>query len=116
MPTPKEWSGLVIVGTMAAIAWWKAPQFDPYTMSFFTKTHIAPSESMPNELRLAGAVIIGLGALVGLVMVRAVAKARVAARDSLAAGVGAALVMVMGGAFFAAANSAEVRIAQETGQ
>ena len=116
MPTPKEIFGLLIVGTMAAIAWWKAPQFDPYTTSFFTKTYIAPSASMPNELRLAGAVIIGLGALVGLAMVRGVAKARVTLRESLAAGVCAALVMAIGGAFFVAAHSAQVRIAKETGQ
>ena len=116
MPSPKELIGLLMVGTMAAIAWWKALQFDPYTMSFFTKKYIAPSASMPNELRLAGAVIIGLGALVGWLTVRAVAKSRVAARDAWVAGAGAALVTAIGGAFFVAAHSAQIRITQETGQ
>lgn len=116
MPTPREIFGLLVVGTMAAIAWWKAPQFDPYTMSFFTKTHIAPSADMPNELRMAGAVIIALGLLVAWVTVRAVVKARIAARDGLVAGVGAVLVMAMGGAFFMAAHSAQVRIVQGMGK
>jgi hypothetical protein len=108
--------GLLVIATMTAIAWWKALQFDPYSMSFFTKTYIAPSPSMPNELRMAGAVIIVLGALVGWATVRAVAKGRVAARDGWVAGVGATLVIAMGAAFFVAAHSAQVHIAQETGQ
>ncbi|WP_324809281.1 hypothetical protein SH584_05780 [Sphingomonas sp. LY29] len=63
---PKEVLGLVIVATLAAVAWWKAPQFDPKTMGFFTKNYVAPYPEMPRDFRLAGAAFAAIGGLIML--------------------------------------------------
>ena len=60
--TSKEVFGLVIVGTLAAVAWWKAPHFDPYAMGFFTKEYVVPYPEMPRDLRIGGAVFAAISA------------------------------------------------------
>ena len=45
---------LVLMPLLVVIGWNKAVQFDPYAMSFFTKTYVEPTPDMPEQIRIAG--------------------------------------------------------------
>lgn len=111
--TAREVFGLVIVGTLAAVAWWKAPQFDPYTMGFFTKTYFAPYSDMPRDLRIGGAVFAAIGGLVVLAGFKTIWRRQLTWREAGVGLFGSALVILFGSAFFVAANSAERHIERE---
>lgn len=111
--SPREAFGLLIVGTLAALAWWKAPQFDPYAMSFFTKQYIAPYPEMPRELRIGGAVFAAIGGVVMLAGFKTIWRRQLKWREAGVGIFGAFLVILFGAAFFVAANSAERHIEQE---
>ncbi len=106
----------VVMPVLLGSAWLKAWQFDPYTMSFFTKTYVVPTLDMPGEMRIAGWVMIGIAALLGYVGVKGIAKRIGKVRDCLLLLWVACLIAGFGGAFFIAADAAQVRIAQERGQ
>lgn len=104
---------LFIMPCLVVIAWMKAPGFDPYSMSFFTKTYVEPSPEMPGELRIAGLVFIGIGSLLLLAGINGLAKARVRLREIwMVLWIGFCIVL-FGSAFFVAADSAKDRIEQE---
>ncbi len=110
-------SGLVFAFFMmpflVVIAWLKAPEFDPYTTSFFTKTYIEPTLDMPGELRIAGWVFIGIGALLMFAAVNGLVKARVRFREIWVVLWVSISIALFGGAFFVAADSAQSRIERE---
>ncbi len=110
-------SGLVFAYFMmpflVGIAWWKAGEFDPYTTSFFTKTYVEPSASMPDELRIVGCVLIAIGALLIVSCASGLAKARVTFREIWIVIWIGICVAAFGSAFFVAADSAQDRIEQE---
>ena len=110
---PRELFGLMIVGTLAAIALWKAPQFDPYTMSFFTKQYIAPDPNMPRDLRLGGAVFAAIGGVIMLLGFKTIWRRQLTWREAGIGLLGSALVIIFGSAFFIAANSAERHMEQK---
>ena len=103
----------VVMPIMVWAAWSKAWQFDPYTMSFFTKTYVVPSPGMPGELRIVGWVMIAVAALPGYAgyvgFVKRIGKLR---ENLLLLWIGC-LIAAFGGSFFIAADAAQVRIAQE---
>ena len=94
-------------------AWSKAWLFDPYTMSFFTQTYVAPTPGMPGELRIAGWVMIAIAALPGYAGIKGIAKRIGKLRDSLLLVWVGCLIAGFGGAFFIAAEAAQVRITQK---
>lgn len=96
--------------------WSKAWQFDPYTMSFFTKTYVAPYPGMPGELRIAGCVMIAIAALPGYAGLKGIVKRIGKFRDSLLLLWVGCLIAGFGGSFFIAADTAQVRITQEQGK
>ncbi|RGP40289.1 hypothetical protein BPTFM16_00571 [Altererythrobacter insulae] len=96
--------------SLIAIAWWKAVTFDPYTQSFFTKQWVEPTPDMPGQMRIAGWVFIGLGALLAIEPAVIVAlEKRKLKQAFLMVWIGG-LVSAFGGAFFLAANSAQAKI------
>lgn len=111
--TSKEVFGLVIVGTLAAVAWWKAPHFDPYAMGFFTKEYVVPYPEMPRDLRIGGAVFAAIGGLIMLAGFKTIWRRQLTWREAGAGLFGSALVILFGSAFFVAANSAERHIAHQ---
>ena len=102
--------GLLCLGACAVAAWIKAPDFDPYTMRYFTKTLVEPTGSMPREIRIIGGIVIGLGVLLGYGSLRGIAKGRGTARELAAVLCAVVLIVATGGAFFRAAQSAETHI------
>lgn len=98
---------------LIAMAWWKAPQFDPYTMSFFTKTYVEPTAEIPRGLRIFGGVVVGLGALLGWATLQGIRKKVHSLRDTTLIGLMAIEFAIFGGAFFVAADAAQTRIEQE---
>ena len=94
-------------------AWSKAWLFDPYTMSFFTKTYVVPTPEMPGGLRIAGWVMIAIAALPGYAGIKGIVKRIGKLRDSLLLLWVGCLIAGFGGAFFIAADTAQVRISQE---
>lgn len=105
--------GFVFLPVLVWAAWSKAWQFDPYTMSYFTKTYVAPSPEMPGELRMAGWVMIALAALTGYASIKAIVKRIGKLWESLLLLWVACLIAAFGSAFFIAADSAQLRILQE---
>lgn len=105
---------LVLMPTLAAVAWWKAASYNPYTTSFFTKIYIAPSPELPGEMRLAGWVIVTVGALLLVIFMWGLAKKRLRASEGWAEILFALLLVAFGGAFFVAAQSAQFHIDQRT--
>ena len=105
--------GFVVMPTLVWAAWSKAWQFDPYTMIFFTKTYVVPTPEMPNELRIAGCVMIAIAALPGYAGFKGIVKRIGKLRDSLLLLWVGCLIAAFGGAFFIAADAAQVRIFQE---
>lgn len=99
---------------LAFVSWQKAWQFDPYTMSFFTKTYVEPSPEMPGELRIVGWIMIGIGLLVAYAGVKGMVRRIGAWIDSLMLLWIGVMVGLFGGSFFIAANAAQERIEQET--
>ena len=110
--SPRELFGLFIVATLAALAWWKAPDFDPYSASFFTKRYIEPYAEMPRDLRIGGAVFAALGSLIMLAGFKTVWRRQLTWREAGVGMFGSLLVIAFGSAFFIAANSAERHIEQ----
>lgn len=102
----------VFLPALTWAAWNKAWQFDPYTMSFFTKTYVAPYPEMPGELRIAGWVVIALAALPGYAGLKGVVKRIGRRRDSMLLVWVGCLIAGFGSAFFVAADSAQARIAE----
>jgi hypothetical protein len=96
---------------LVVLAWWKALQFDPYTMSFFTKTYIEPTPDMPDQFRIFGWIIVGIGALLLAALANGLWRRRVVFREIWTAIWMGLLVTAFGGAFFLAANRAEEAIA-----
>jgi hypothetical protein len=105
--------GLVIVGTMAALAWWKAPDFDPYSATFFTKQYVAPYAEMPRDFRIGGTVFAAIGGLIMLAGLKTIWRRQLTWRQAGVGIVGSLLVIAFGSAFFVAASSAERRIEQQ---
>lgn len=103
----------VVMPFMVWAAWSKAWQFDPYTMSFFTKTYVVPTPEMPDELRIAGCVMIAIAALPGYAGFKGIVKCIGKLRDSLLLLWVGCLIAAFGGSFFIAADAAQVRISQE---
>jgi hypothetical protein len=107
----------VFMPALVVLAWWRAEQFDPYTMSFFTKTYIEPTPDMPDEFRIFGWIIIGIGALVLAAMANGLWRKRVVFREIRMAIWMGFLIAAFGGSFFLAANRSESAIAaKERGQ
>lgn len=104
---------LVFMPALVWAAWSKAWQFDPYTMSFFTKIYVAPTPEMPGELRIAGWVMIVIAALPGYPGIIGIVKRIGKLRHSLMLLWLACLIAAFGGSFFIAADAAQVRISQE---
>lgn len=104
---------LVLMPLLVILAWNKAGQFDPYTMSFFTKTYVEPTPDMPEQMRIGGWVMIGLGALVGYAAINAMLKGVGTVGERLMTLWAAALVALFGASFFVAADAAKERIEQE---
>lgn len=103
----------VVMPVMVGSAWLKAEQFDPYATSFFTKTYVEPTADMPDEMRLAGWVFIGIAVWLGYVGIKGIAKRIGKLRECLVLVWVACLIAAFGGAFFVAAGAAQVRITQE---
>lgn len=99
---------------LAAVAWIKAPGFDPYTMSFFTKTYVEPTHDMPGDIRIVGWIMIGIGAIVAYAGLKGVVKRIGKWLDNAMLLWIGMLVVAFGASFFAAADSAQERIEQET--
>jgi hypothetical protein len=97
---------LVFMPVLVVLAWWKAVQFDPYTMSFFTKTYIEPTPSMPDEFRLFGGIVIGIGALMLAACANGLWRRRVIFREIWMVMWMGLLFIAFGGAFFVAADQA----------
>jgi hypothetical protein len=108
--------GFIVMPTFVVLAWYKAPQFDPYTMSFFTKTFIEPTLDMPGEIRIIGWVMIGIGAWLVYAGGKSIIKRIGSLRERLLVLWIGCLIAAFGGAFFVAANAAQDRIIQEQGQ
>ncbi len=106
------WVGFMLP-VLIGIAWWKAPQFDPYTMSFFTKTYVEPTPEMPRDFRIFGGVVVGLGVLLGWSTLQGIRKKVHTLRDTVIIGLMALEIAAFGGAFFVAADAAQDRIEQE---
>lgn len=103
----------VFMPALVWAAWSKAWKFDPYTMSFFTKTDVAPTPDMPGELRIAGWVMIGIALLPGYAGFKGVMKRIGKLWESLLLLWFGCLIAGFGSAFFIAADSAQVRISLE---
>jgi hypothetical protein len=101
----------VCMPALVVLAWWKAADFDPYAMSFFTKTYIAPTPSMPGEMRIFARIVIGSGIFLLAALANGLWRGRVTFREIWMAMWMGLLVMAFGGAFFVAADNAEEAIA-----
>ncbi|MEL7189319.1 MAG: hypothetical protein AAGK17_07185 [Pseudomonadota bacterium] len=95
------------------LAWQKAAAFDPFSQSFFTKEYIEPTADMPREIRIGGWVFIAIGVLLALEPAIAAVRGKLKAKHALLMLWLGALVATFGGAFFAAADSAQLRIEEE---
>ncbi|MEO1206357.1 MAG: hypothetical protein AAFV45_08490 [Pseudomonadota bacterium] len=102
----------VVMPAMVGSAWLKAEKFDPYATSFFTKTYVEPTADMPDEMRLAGWVFIGIAAWLSYVGIKGTVKRIGKLRECLVLVWVACLIAAFGGAFFVAADAAQLRIAQ----
>ncbi|MBN8501452.1 MAG: hypothetical protein J0M19_09915 [Sphingomonadales bacterium] len=103
----------VMMPVLVALAWWQAPQFDPYTMSFFSKNYVTPTPEMPRDLRIFGGVMIGIAALLGCATVQGIRKKVHDLRGTVLLTLMGIEIAAFGGAFFVAADAAQVRIEQE---
>lgn len=101
---------LIAMPTLVGLAWWKAVSFNPYTTSFFTKTYIAPTPQFPWEMRVAGWVFVAIGALLLITFAYGMTKKRLRLRECWSELSFSILLVVFGGAFFVAANSAQAHI------
>ncbi len=99
-----------VLPALVVTAWWKAWQFDPYTMRFFSKTYVAPTPEMPEEMRFVGWVLVVIGGIVGYAGVRGIVKRIGKLHMSVLVLWVGCLVAGFGGAFFVAADAAHVRI------
>jgi len=106
------WVGFMMP-VLIGIAWWHAPKFDPYTMSFFTKTYVEPTPEMPRDFRIFGGIVVGLGAMLGWATLQGIRKKVHSLRDTMLVGLMALEITVFGGAFFVAADAAQTQIEQE---
>lgn len=102
---------LGLMPVLVLLAWWKAGQFDPYTMSFFTKIYIEPTPGMPGELRTAAWIVMGIGALMLAALANGLIQRRTAFREIWMATWMGLLIIAFGGAFLVAAERAEMAIA-----
>jgi hypothetical protein len=105
--------GCFFMPALVWAAWSKAWQFDPYTMSFFTKTYVAPTPDMPGELRIAGWVLIVIALLPGYAGFKGMMKRIGKIWENLLLLWFGCLIAAFGGAFFIAADAAQVRISRE---
>lgn len=116
-PIRQAWGlffGFVGLPVLVAIAWYQAPQFDPYSEIFFSRFYVEPSPEMPGEMRIAGWVFVGLGALLAIEPILVALFGRLKWRHvPLMLWLGA-WVAAFGGAFFVAADTAEAAIERET--
>jgi O-antigen/teichoic acid export membrane protein len=101
----------VFMPLLVGLAWWQAPQFDPYTMKFFTRTHVAPTPDMPDEMRIIGWIMIGIGALLLWVTFQGIRKKVHNLRETTMILVMGIEIAAFGGAFFVAADAARDCIA-----
>lgn len=99
----------VLVGT----AWRNAPGFDPYTMRFFTRSHVAPTTDLPDEMRIIGWIMIGIGALLLWATFQGMRKKVHNLRETAMILLMGLEVAAFGGACFVAADAAQDRIAAE---
>ncbi len=117
-PLSRIWGvffGAIGLPVLVAIAWYQAPQFDPYSEIFFSRFYVTPSPQMPGEMRIVGWVFVGLGALLAVEPIIAAFLGRLKWRHvALMIWLGA-WVAAFGGAFFVAADSAAAKIEQEMG-
>ena len=97
------------------LAWQKAPIFDPFSQSFFTKVYVEPTPGMPGEIRIGGWIFVAMGALLALEPVVVAILGKMKWKHALLMIWLGALVAAFGGAFFVAADSAELRIKEEWG-
>jgi hypothetical protein len=112
---PRVIVSIIGLGVLAALAWWKALQFDPYTMSFFTKTYFVPTPDMPGDMRLFAWVIFGIAALLGWSTLQGISKKVHSRMETALMFVLTFEIAAFGGAFFVAANMAESAIAAHEG-
>ncbi len=105
--------GFIGLPVLVALAWWKAPQFDPYSQIFFTRFYVEPTPEMPGEMRIMGWVFAGLGGLLIFEPIVVALFGRLKWRQvALMIWLGG-WIAAFGGAFFVAADTAETRIEQE---
>ncbi len=101
---------IVFMPALVILAWSKAAQFDPYTMSFFTKTYIAPTADMPFQFRMAGLVFVGVGALLLALSAYGLWRGRVVFREIWMMVWMGLMFAAFGGSFFLTADRAEKAI------
>ncbi len=104
----------IVMPVLIVLAWIKASDFDPYTTTFFTKAYVEPTASMPDELRIVGGLLFVIGVGLMLICTHGLVKARVTFRDIWIVMWVSVSIAAFAGAFFVAADSAAVKIEQET--
>ena len=82
-------------------------------MTLFTKTYVPPTLDMPGEMRIAGWVLIVIALLPGYAGFKGMMKRIGKFRENLFLLWFGCLIAAFVGAFFIAADAAQVRISQE---
>lgn len=115
-PFAYAWKAVVaffFVPALVLAAYWRANQFDPYTVTFFTKQIVEQTATLPDDIRLGGWICLGIGGVLALIAVDAVRAGRLVWRDVLMTVWLGVMIAVLSGAFFLAADRAQDRIAQQ---